>query len=121
MKLCRPLVYLAILMRLTACAWGQGAVTLKDLELGVVIEKFEDEFSGPKKAGLVEGDVLLSWSRGDSQGKLESPFDVFQMLAEEAPRGAVALEGLRGPKKQAWTLRSEYWGTKIRPNFSGVF
>ncbi len=91
------------------------------VEPGVVIEKFEDEFSGARKAGLQEGDVLLNWSRGDAGGKLESPFDLAQVLTEEVSRDAVRLEGLRGEKKWVWKEEIEYWGAKTRPNFSGTF
>jgi CHAT domain-containing protein/Tfp pilus assembly protein PilF len=85
---------------------------------GIVIDKFDDDYSGPKKAGMQEGDVLLSWSRGDAGGKLESPFDLSLVAAEQLDRGPVTFEGLRGTESRKWTVVKPYWGTTIRPNFS---
>jgi CHAT domain-containing protein len=100
---------------------GQESTSASELiRPGIVIEKFDDDYAGPKKAGMQEGDVLLSWSRGDAGGKLESPFDLSLVAAEQAPRGPVTYEGLRGTEKRKWTVSKEYWGTTIRPNFSDV-
>ncbi|HEY6305461.1 MAG TPA: CHAT domain-containing tetratricopeptide repeat protein [Candidatus Angelobacter sp.] len=84
------------------------------------MEKFDDEFSGAKKAGLLEGDVLLTWSRGDASGRLETPFDLDQVVVEELVRGPVTVEGMRGAEKRTWTVVKQYWGAIMRPNFSEV-
>jgi CHAT domain-containing protein/Flp pilus assembly protein TadD len=85
---------------------------------GVVLEKFDGEFDGPKKIGMEPGDVLLTWSRGNAGGKLESPFDLSLVVSEELVQGAVTFEGLRGSEKKVWTLTSPWWGSIMRPNFS---
>jgi CHAT domain-containing protein/tetratricopeptide (TPR) repeat protein len=85
---------------------------------GVVVEKVGKE-SGGEKAGLREGDVLLSWSRDDVQGKIESPFDFSYVAVEQQPRGIVTIEGLRNGKKQHWILGPNILDTTVRPNFSG--
>jgi CHAT domain-containing protein/Tfp pilus assembly protein PilF len=82
---------------------------------GVVVESVAPN-SAAGKAGIQERDVLLSWSQADSAGQIASPFDVSQIEIEQGPRGAVTLEGLRGPVRQAWTLRAGNWGLKTRPN-----
>ncbi len=101
----------------------EGAKETREADLlkpGVVVEKFDDEFSGAKKAGLREGDVLLYWFRGKASGKLESPFDVSLVTTDQLPRGPVKFGGLRGNEKRVWTITKEYWGAKTRPNFSGA-
>jgi CHAT domain-containing protein/tetratricopeptide (TPR) repeat protein len=85
---------------------------------GVVVEKVNKE-SGGEKAGLREGDVLLSWSRDDVQGKIESPFDFSYVVVEQQPRGIVMIEGLRNGEKQHWVLGPNILDTTVRPNFSG--
>jgi tetratricopeptide (TPR) repeat protein len=93
----------------------------KDLEgqllPGVVVEKVEKN-SEAEKAGLREGDVLLSWSRGDEQGKIESPFDVSWIDIEQRPRGTVELHGVRGKEVRAWHPGQMSWSIPCRPNLS---
>jgi len=73
--------------------------------------------SESEKAGLTEGDVILSWTRDDVKGEIQSPFDLSEIEMEQAPRGAVTLEGLRGTEKRNWMLGPDVWGTQARPNF----
>lgn len=82
---------------------------------GVVVEKVEKN-SEAEKADLREGDVLLSWSRDDVQGKIESPFDVSWLDIEQRPRGAVALHGLRSFREKSWNLGQMPWSIPVRPN-----
>jgi CHAT domain-containing protein/tetratricopeptide (TPR) repeat protein len=97
----------------------QTAHTAEDeIGAGVVVGKVAP-YSEAEKAGIKEGDVLLSWSRGDSKGVIHSPFDVTGIFVEEAPLGLVKLEGLRGTEKQIWSLVQSDWGLTTRPNFSG--
>jgi CHAT domain-containing protein/Tfp pilus assembly protein PilF len=83
---------------------------------GIVVEEV-GKFSEAAKAGLQEGDVLLAWSRADAKGEIESPFDLSAAETEQAPRGVVTLEGLRGTKRQTWILGPDTWGITVRPNF----
>jgi CHAT domain-containing protein/Tfp pilus assembly protein PilF len=94
-----------------------GITAAADRMSGVMIEKVVTNSEG-EKAGLQEGDVLLYWSRGTSKGEIESPFDVSQIEIEQAPRGSVTLEGLRGAEKRVWTLGPSDWGFKTRPNLA---
>src|SRR6267142_152534 len=84
---------------------------------GVVVEKFFQGYEADQ-AGLREGDVLLTWSRGDTSGELESPFDFMRIDTEQGARGGVVLHGLRGTETRTWSLGPAIWGVDVRPNFS---
>lgn len=86
---------------------------------GVVVEKVERN-SEAEKAGLREGDVILSWSRGDQQEKVESPFDIAWLDIEQRPRGVVTVQGFRDGQVRSWKLSPVYWSLDVRPNFSGA-
>ena len=94
--------------------------TAEMIGTGIVIEKFDDDFSGAKKAGMQEGDVLLSWSRGEAVGNPQSPFDLSLVVTEQMPYVPIKFEGLRGTDGVTWTLVKQYWGATLRPNFSGA-
>ena len=83
---------------------------------GVVVEKVTKGFAADQ-AGLQEGDVLLTWSRGDARGEIESPFRLDWLRLEQAPRGPVTLHGLRGPEQRTWDIGPESWKLDTRPNF----
>ena len=90
---------------------------LEELAKGIVVEEVDNRDSKAEKAGFQEGDILLNWVRGDARGEIESPFDLSQITIEEASRGVVRIEGLRGTGKRVWVLESDVWGVKVRPNF----
>jgi len=69
------------------------------------------------RAGLQDGDILLSWAASDAKGEIESPFDLPRIEIEQAPRGTVTLEGLRGTEKRVWVLGPGNWGVHVWPNF----
>jgi hypothetical protein len=83
------------------------------LKPGIVIEKIEDEYSAAKQAGMQEGDILLSWSRDEASGILESPFDLSLAVTKQPPQGPVKFEGFRGTEKRTWTVVNEYWGATV--------
>src|SRR5215472_677289 len=87
-----------------------------DIQAGVVVEKITRNSEG-EKAGLQEGDILLGWSRGDSKGEIQSPFDLTAIEIEQAPLGGVKLEGRRGGESMAWSLGVTPWQISARPNF----
>ncbi|HTD24466.1 MAG TPA: tetratricopeptide repeat protein [Terriglobales bacterium] len=95
---------------------GNGANTKAPAELGkgVVIEQVKKNLEADK-AGVQESDILLKWSRSDTQGEIKSPFDLMQIEIEQAPRGVVTLEGLRGTEKKVWMLGQGAWGMNTRP------
>lgn len=85
---------------------------------GAVVESVAAE-SAADKAGLRNGDLVQAWSRDQSKGKINSPFDLSWIEMEEGPRGAVTLVGSRNNQKHKWALAAGSWGLKTRPNFSG--
>ena len=91
------------------------ACAAAELKQGVVVESVAKNSEG-EKAGLAEGDVILSWSRGDLKGEIESPFDLTEIETEQEPRGRVALEGTRGGQKQMWRMGPDKWEVQTRPS-----
>jgi CHAT domain-containing protein/Tfp pilus assembly protein PilF len=102
-----------------SCVVSQSsAPETKPVLQGVVVESLLSKFEG-ERVGLQNGDVLLAWARGDAKGDINSPFDLPYIRLEQASRGTVQLEGLRGLEKRTWTLSSDSWGIIARPNFQG--
>src|SRR5437763_16792821 len=62
---------------------------------GAVVEEVIKN-STTEKAGFQEGDVLLTWNRGDATANIESSFDVSILAIEEGSRGNVPLNDIRG-------------------------
>ncbi len=94
-----------------------GAQAVPGLLPGVVVEKIAGDSEG-SKARLQEGDIILSWARGDVKGEVESPFDLMTLEIEQAPLGPVSLQGIRAARPQTWTLGPDTWGLDARPNFT---
>jgi len=88
---------------------------------GVVLDRFDNDSSGAKKAGILPGDVLLRWSRGSAGGELNSPFEMEMVDVHEGSRGLMTFAGLRGTEKMIWTMPKIYWGAQVRPNFPDEF
>ncbi|MGO8731188.1 MAG: tetratricopeptide repeat protein [Terriglobia bacterium] len=86
-----------------------------ELKQGLVVESAAKNSEGDK-AGLGEGDVILSWTRGDVKGEIESPFDLSEIEIEQEPQGRVTLEGTRGGLKQEWVMGPDNWGIQARPS-----
>lgn len=82
---------------------------------GLVVQSIAKNQEG-EKAGLLEGDVLLGWSRGNANGHFESPFEVLEIEAEQKPRGRVTLEGARHGQKLTWSIGPDQWGVEVRPS-----
>jgi CHAT domain-containing protein/Tfp pilus assembly protein PilF len=95
-------------------AQSSAVVSCADVGAGVVVESVA-KYSEAEKAGLIEGDIVLRWSRGEAKGEISSPFDLVSVEIEQAPRGHVIVEGLRGAAKQSWTLGPSTWGISARP------
>jgi CHAT domain-containing protein len=67
--------------------------------------------STARAAGLLPGDVLLSWQRDfagaaglPASGELALPFDWVEVYLEQVPRARVTLLGRRGSAAASWTL-----------------
>ncbi|HZS28262.1 MAG TPA: tetratricopeptide repeat protein, partial [Candidatus Angelobacter sp.] len=84
------------------------------LQPGVIVEDVTKSLMA-EKVGLEVGDILLSWSRGDAKGEIESPFDFNQILAEQASQGPVTIYGFRKDEKRVWIIGQSYLGI-MRPN-----
>src|SRR5947199_214735 len=84
---------------------SRGAVQLQS---GVVVEKVW-EASDAGRAGIRPSDILLSWRRDSTGGSINSPYDVFWLAMEQAPRGELALQGLREGSPCTWHIKGEEW------------
>ena len=82
---------------------------------GVIVEQVEHSAEA-ENAGIKPGDQILAWSRGESKGKIESPFDWADLLIEQAPRGNVVLQGMRAGQPKTWPLGLRTWGLTVDPN-----
>jgi CHAT domain-containing protein/Tfp pilus assembly protein PilF len=87
------------------------------LSQGVVVEEVSKGSEG-ERAGLRPGDLLTGWSRGEAQGRIDSPFDFEDIQAEQAPRGIVTLRGMRASEEQTWRLGQPMWDVSIHPELS---
>jgi hypothetical protein len=57
----------------TSSATDTALSCTAELKAGVAVESIAKNTEG-ERAGLAEGDIILSWSRGDAKGQVESPF-----------------------------------------------
>jgi len=112
------LIFLSFPVSASSTAREQaGATSITGIDRGVVVEKVVPHGEA-EKAGLQEGDILLAWSRSESKGEIQSPFDIMNIETEQGRLGGVKLEGLRGGRRQTWSLGPSSWGLTTRPNFS---
>src|SRR5260370_6607505 len=99
---------------------GPSSGVAAGLKPGMVLEQIKKN-SVIARAGLESGDILLHWARGDLYGDFDSPFDFYDVEAEQAPRGPVTIEGFRGATKLVWVVGQGDWGLAGRPNLDGPF
>ena len=98
--------------RSAAAAPGQGVE-----EAGAIVE-IAVSYGAGAAAGLLPGDVLLSWSSSGGSiggGRIRSPYDLVPLEMEVAPRQGVTLHGRRGSEARTWTLKGGDWGVWTRP------
>lgn len=86
---------------------------------GLVVERV-GKGAEAERAGIVPGDLLLTWTRGNDNGRFTSPFDLTMIEIEQGPRGKVSIEGMRNGKDVTWILGLDAWDMDARPNFSGT-
>ena len=124
MNVCKRVLLCGVFFLFIPFTFGQTTSNLEnrastkasaELRKGVVVDTVKKNLEA-YKAGLQNGDILLSWTRADAKGEIASPFDVSEIEAEQAPRGTVTLEGLRGTTKRTWVLEPGSWGVDTRPN-----
>jgi CHAT domain-containing protein/Tfp pilus assembly protein PilF len=75
---------------------------------GIIVESVE-QGSAAEKAGIKAGDMLLSWKRESSGGVFRTPFDLFDVEMNEAPKGTVTLTLKRGVAVSEFQLASADW------------
>ena len=113
----RPLPFL-LLALLSACSSVQAPRSvpspIPDEPPGAIVESVVLR-SAASVAGLMPGDVILSWSSAASQGDVRSPYDLLPLEVEEAPRHPVTLRGRRGGEEKTWVLTTGEWGLAVRP------
>jgi tetratricopeptide (TPR) repeat protein len=84
---------------------------------GVIVEKV-DKGSAAEQAGIKKGDVILSWSRGDEGGKVDTPFVKSYVSLQQLYFGNVVMRGLHGGDEKKWDLgENDNLGIDTRPNF----
>lgn len=75
---------------------------------GVIVENLEAGGEG-SKAGMQQGDILLTWSRGDASGKIESPFDMVDLEFEQKARGNSHIIGSSRKGKTGLAMFNSSW------------
>lgn len=112
----------ALLFSLIPSASGSATidheVAVPAIAKGIVVERLT-RGAEAEKAGVRPGDILLNWLHGDQKGTFESPFDLPYVRFDQASRGTVKIEGLRGRERRTWRLGWDVWGIVARPNFHG--
>lgn len=116
----RIITYLALgVLGVTPSSGGESR---PEASTGVVVQEVKPGFAG-EKAGLQPGDVIFSWSREASlpaspaleSGPIRSPFELWWVQTEQAPRGSITLHGGRGEDDRQWILSSQLWEVQVIP------
>src|SRR5579871_5773962 len=123
MKYLRPNAFLAVCLGAALCSFAQTSKRSTDPgnvhPNGVVVEAVTS--AEARETGIRAGDILLRWSRREEHGDIQSPFEWIRVNLEQAPKGKVRVEGLRGRKPQSWLVGSDQWGIETRPNLAGTW
>ncbi len=110
------LLALILLATLPACSPVKAprSAAAPEPVAGVIVETTALH-SAASVAGLLPGDVILSWSSAAGNGLVNSPYDLLPIEIEESPRRAVTLHGRRGSAKMEWVVATGDWGMDTRP------
>ncbi len=104
---------LAPLLVLALSSTAPGSVQDESRE-GIVVQSAPSAgYRGD--AGVLPGDVLVSWQRGATVGALRWPCGLVEVETEQAPRGAVVLAGRRGGEPMTWKMPAMPWRLRTRP------
>jgi len=102
-------------------------LALLGLALGLVVEEAAPGGTAAR-AGLRPGDELHTWTAVDPpkiegrvvKGPLDSPFDLAEVEATQAPVQPVQIAGLRDGRPLTATLAPGEWRLKVRPVLEGA-
>ena len=86
-------------------------------EEGIVIESLEDDCA-LLKAGVCVGDTFTKWERLSREkvwGKIDNPFDWWNLAFVEASLGPICLFGIRNNTSIEIEIEDDYWRAQIRP------
>jgi len=125
-----PSVVLAVVLLLvpTSCQQRDGDMADHGCpEAGVVVESVVSH-SNSERAGLREGDILLSWkltsavqsAEIETHGTILSTFDWWKLELEYAPRGEIILTGARANQAIDFTVRLSPAEVMVRPALDPV-
>jgi CHAT domain-containing protein len=84
---------------------------------GIVVEEVTGG-SVLQKAGIVAGDVILSWRTPAASGELRTPFDFHEVTTNHLPHGNVVLTLRRGDEVMTRQLPAGYVRSPYRPILS---
>jgi len=110
-------VALLTLLATSAAVCAQNAAAT-----GVIVEQVTTD-GAAAGAGIRVGDVLQGWSRSTAppanptpaQGSIDSPFDVYQLEIDQAPRGDVTFTGTRNGIPISFLMPQGPWQLRARP------
>lgn len=114
-RLCRPIAFVILSALLTGPPSLAGADEPRD---GLVVLSAPPQGS-PADAGILPGDVLTSWHRGQTGGPVRWPSGLADIESEQAPYGTVVLRGWRGGEIKRWNMPALPWGLRTRPALGG--
>jgi len=110
---CLASLLFADLLRGAAFAPGIASSS-EDKNQGVIVERVPKD-SEAERAGLQNGDVIFGWARGEEKGKVDSPFALLDVEADQAPHGTLILQGSRNSEPRTWSLGQDDWSMTTAP------
>jgi CHAT domain-containing protein/Tfp pilus assembly protein PilF len=112
-------IAIGIILQMEGSAYASSRPLANDaLAPGVRVQEVSKN-TAAERAGLQKGDIILGWSRGQENGKIETPFDFDWVDIEQRPRGELVLTGTRASVKKTWALSNQSWGIKTSPVYQG--
>jgi tetratricopeptide (TPR) repeat protein len=114
-RLCRPIAFVILAIALSGEASLVGADEPRN---GLIVLSAPPQGS-PADAGILPGDVLLSWYRSPAGGPVRWPSGLAEVESEQAPHGMVVLRGMRGNEFKRWSMPALSWGLRTRPALGG--
>jgi CHAT domain-containing protein/Tfp pilus assembly protein PilF len=98
---------------------GLAGCTSNDTAHGGVVVVSCEPAEAAARAGLLPGDIVLSWRQGRANGDAASPFHLALVEQELAPHGPVTLTVVRDRSRQQVAVATGRWKLATRPR--GLF